>query len=79
MCPICPWLASIANLEAGLRDAFGAASRRDLGAKSLTPVLVVPLPTGQVVVHSTIAITLMNDRHLIMNTECLALDHWKMI
>jgi hypothetical protein len=43
LCPTCPWLASIGHPEAGLRDAFGAASRRDLVAKSLTPILVVPL------------------------------------
>ena len=41
--PTYPWLASIGHSEAGPGDAFGAASRRDLVAKSLTPILVVPL------------------------------------
>jgi hypothetical protein len=50
MCPTCPWLAPIGQPEAGLGDAFGAASRPDLVAKSLTPFLVVRLQdTGNAV------------------------------
>ena len=36
LCPRCPWLASIGHPEAGLRDAFGAASRRYTTPKSLS-------------------------------------------
>ena len=48
LCPTYPWLASTAQGKAGRRDAFGTASWRDLSPQSLTPVLVVPLPTGEV-------------------------------
>ena len=47
MCPTCPWLAPIGQPEAGLRDTFGAASRRDLTAKSLTPILVVRVQAAE--------------------------------
>ena len=47
MCPTCPWLAPIGQPEAGLRDAFGAASRRDLTAKSRTPILVVRVQVAE--------------------------------
>jgi hypothetical protein len=43
LCPTYPGLAQIPHRFVACRDAFGAASRRDPGHKSLTPILVVRL------------------------------------
>ena len=45
--PTYPWLALIGQPEARRGDGFGAASWRDLVAKSLTPVLVVRLQVAE--------------------------------